>query len=296
MKKITFGLLSLFALQTSAQTIPNASFDVWNTPVGTSYQEPDLWSTSNATLSQLGVAANVSEETTTFHSAPSAAKLTTTSLFGGAAIASGALSSGNIVYANQTLTFNGGFHFTSRPGQLTGWFKYAPTGTDSCAVWVLLTKWNAGVRDTIAYGMMWENHPVNDWSQFAVTLNYNNSSDSPDTALIVALSSKRIVAIGGVAGSTLWLDDLLFQFGAGIDNVGSAMPVNVYPNPAQNRLMLDVVPGQYSNASVYDMTGRLVNTLTLQGNAVDVSALNNGQYVVELRNRDGVLRSTFAKQ
>jgi len=47
---------------------------------------------------------------------------------------------------------------------------------------------------------------------------------------------------------------------------------------------------------VYDMTGRLVNTLTLQGNAVDVSALNNGQYVVELRNRDGVLRSTFAKQ
>jgi hypothetical protein len=294
MKNFTFGLFMLLGSSAFAQSVPNGDFETWSDP-----NTPANWAVSSTTLAPLGVAPNVSQETTNPGEGSSSVKLTTASFNAGpvSIAASGAISSGTITYANNTLEFGGGFPFTTRPGQLTGVYKYTPTGVDSSYVWVLLSRWNTTTnqRDTVATGAWWNNQTVNAWTPFGVTLNYLSALD-PDTALIVALSTKRIAVIGGSAGSALWLDDMAFEFGAGVNDLNNVKTINAYPNPATDVLNIEMNAGDYTKALVYDMTGRLVNTLAIEGTSVNVSALNEGQYVMEMRNNNGRVRLIFAKQ
>lgn len=303
MKNFTFGLFMLLTLiGTSAfAQIPNAGFETWVTPSGASFTVPEFWATSNESLSQLPVpaAANVTQETGSVAEGTSAVKLTSTGILGGFAVASGAISSGNITYdaANTTLTFDGGFPFTERPGQLVGKMKYTPVGTDSAYIWVLLTRWNTATsaRETVGFGAHSYATAVAAYETFGVTIDYT-STEFPDTALIVALSTKKIVATGAAPGSTLWLDDLSFEFGAGVNGLNNVKTINAYPNPATDVLNIEMNAGDYTMANVYDMTGRLVNTLAIEGTSVNVSSLNDGQYVMEMSNNNGRVRLIFAKQ
>jgi len=290
MKKFTLVLFLLAGHFAHAQ-VPNGGFETWTDTI-----TPANWATSNDPLSGLGVAPNVMQEMTSPGAGSSSIKLVTTAFNVGVPVsAAGAISSGTIEYANFTLEFAGGFPFTERPGQLTGVYKYTPVGTDSCAIWVLLTRWNGTSRDTVAYGSMWNNQAVGSWTDFGVTLNYMSTED-PDTALIVALSTKRIVVVGGVGGSTLWLDDMAFEFGASVEGINKVKSINAYPNPANDRLVIEAAADEYTEARVFDMTGRLVNTLAIENNGVNVSTLTNGNYVLEVTGRNGVARTAFSKQ
>ncbi|HZG01292.1 MAG TPA: PCMD domain-containing protein [Chitinophagales bacterium] len=298
MKKFTLVLCLLAGHFAHAQ-VPNGGFEIWQTPTGASYMEPQSWTTSNGPLSDLPVPApaNVTQETTTVAEGTSAVKLTTSSILGGAAQASGAISSGNITYdpINTTLTFDGGFAFTDRPGSLTGMLKYTPVGGDTAHIWIVLTRWNAGMRDTIAMGSVLHAAATATYVPFGVVLNYM-STEEPDTALIVALSSKRIVILGGAPGSTLWLDDLALEFGASVEGINNVKSINAYPNPANDRLVIEAAADEYTEARVFDMTGRLVNTLPIENNGVNVSTLTSGNYVLEVTGRNGVARTAFSKQ
>jgi hypothetical protein len=94
----------------------------------------------------------------------------------------------------------------------------------------------------------------------------------------------------------LWLDKLAFEFAAGVNGVNNVKTINAFPNPTTDRLNIEMNAGEYTNANVYDMTGRLVNTLAVEGTSVNVSTLNDGQYLIEMSNEKGRVRLTFSKQ
>lgn len=303
MKK--FKLLFALTVVTAAAfaQVPNNNFELWETETGMTSEEPTFWSTSNPTVEQPPVssAANVTKATGADAYNTTSVKLLSIPVFG-VFKATGALVSGTIEFVQSpsyAFLFTGGFPYTSRPGFLTGYYKYTPATNDSGRISVLLTKWNMSsqTRETVATGAWYPKNATAGYEQFGVQLNYTAGpigDQNPDTALIVILSSNDMVASGS-AGSTLFVDDLLFQYGASINEV-TASSINVYPNPATDRLIMDVIPGEHSIANIYDMTGRLVNKLNVTGNSIDVSVLNNGQYILELRNDNGMSRSTFAKQ
>ncbi len=282
---IALCLLSTFAF---AQ-IPNNGFEDWFTPAGESYMNPVEWGSSNDVGAQLpSPFVNVTKETTDPGDGTSSLKLETINIV--LTNVAGVALTGEITYSGN-LSFSGGFPFTSRPGQLTGKLKYSPAAsTDSSFIYVVLFKWNSALnkRDTIAIGTEITG-AVNSWASFGATLNYN-SPDNPDSALVLLSSSKGFL---GSAGSKLWIDDLSFQFEAGTNDITSN-PLSVFPNPAQNVLYLNAIPGQYSTVSVYNYAGMLLMNASVNGNAIDISSLSNGTYIVSVTENSGIVsRSLF---
>lgn len=70
-----------------------------------------------------------------------------------------------------------------------------------------------------------------------------------------------------------------------IDDVESATPVQIYPNPAQNYFVVRGIEGLQS-VTVYSMTGaRMIETTVEDEGRVDVSSLKTGVYMVKINNR-----------
>ncbi len=104
----------------------------------------------------------------------------------------------------------------------------------------------------------------------------------------------------GGTWSTCNLVNVAFATGVGdvkIEQVGQTKKLNIYPNPAVgNKLKVDFVAQNTSvvEAKVYDLTGRTVLSHTFgnaykgqEGYGLDISAINKGMYILELR-QDGV--------
>jgi hypothetical protein len=70
--------------------------------------------------------------------------------------------------------------------------------------------------------------------------------------------------------------------------------VIIYPNPVNNNLNI-AWDGLFA-AKIYDMHGRLIHKIT--SNAIDVSFLNPGLYLIFIENEKGEIlaRSKFIKQ
>ena len=68
----------------------------------------------------------------------------------------------------------------------------------------------------------------------------------------------------------------------GIDDVKSAATCRVYPNPTQDRLVIENAEGE--KVYIFDLNGRLLQTANLQdGNAIlNVSPLPQGEYLLLL--------------
>lgn len=82
--------------------------------------------------------------------------------------------------------------------------------------------------------------------------------------------------------------------GVGLNHFNTSLPLQVYPNPVRDVL-------QFSNAlsakiMVYDFAGRLVLVNENNNGAIDVSSLQNGLYVIELRDGEQVYQSKFIKE
>lgn len=299
MKKTLLALFSLCSFGAVAQTVPNGDFELWFQDV--TYEVPIGWTTSGERLSTLlGQPSNVFQDVDnnfTGDGGTSTPKLVTSQVAMGPVTfnVAGAISSGEIVYNNGTFSFIGGFDFTDRPGSLTGHYRYQPQGIDSCHIWVQLTRWNMATnsREIIASGSMWDNNTVNDYTYFEVPLSYT-SNLPPDTALIVALSSKSVVFLTGTPGSTLWVDGLNFEYSAGVVTP-SFTNADVYPNPADAMLKIAGTE-QYVQARIYDLTGRLAQVVGVVNNTINIADLQSGQYIVELvNNGSSKARTTFTK-
>ncbi len=309
MKKLFTTLsLAIIGFGAIAQgVIPNGNFSTWTGTAGSGFEKCANWKLSNDTINNLlAQAGNVYENNsngTFFLTAPSLqlfnksyTPLTTAVKVPGVAV-SGANSTITINPVTNQFSFSGGYPFTDRPDSLKGYMGYmAGAGTDTASIAVVLSKWNAGLnkRDTVAIAVRKINLP-RAFGPFADTLHYFTATP-PDTCMIVIMSSTSFQAID--LTSMLYVDDLSF---AGIDNTQFPSPsgigstdnkttLTVFPNPAGNSLTIASNASVGSKVVFVNLLGQPVKTVLLSSKEqrVDVADLQNGVYVYELINREGI--------
>ncbi len=103
--------------------------------------------------------------------------------------------------------------------------------------------------------------------------------------------------------NNLYLDDINIDGTTGLSSQPSLAAVNIYPNPANNFLNIDLTGiGSDRNIGIriVDMTGKTVhatsNNMGGQLLRVETSNISTGLYIVELSGVDGVVRLPFTKQ
>lgn len=91
-------------------------------------------------------------------------------------------------------------------------------------------------------------------------------------------------------------DSIFVDVCTGLAQGNTTGSIRVFPNPATETLQLTTVPAG-TQLEVFDATGRLVMAQTAQPQ-INISALENGSYVLALRNASGIVieRIAFVKQ
>jgi len=289
MNRITLSLfiLIVFCFNSSAQQIPNGSFETWTNG------EPDAWNTTNQSIPGFGTFTTVAREISAPQQGSSSAKLTTITktipFIGTKLTIPGVLTLGilNIDPIAQTATVSGGYPFTGMPEKLTGYLKYQPVNNDICAMGWGLTKWNNGVRDTIGFGAFDTIGTINTWSYFEIPLKYL-ISEVPDTLNILFLNSNPIDGIDHT-GTNLWIDNLSFVYGTvGIEGITFAKDLRIYADPYSKQLILSSTFGSQENVdiSLFNMAGAETRhwkrSMQLSTEHLDVSNLIPGTYVIRI--------------
>ena len=69
----------------------------------------------------------------------------------------------------------------------------------------------------------------------------------------------------------------------------------LYPNPVSDQLFISSENTIIENITVYSLTGKIVLDLENETNSIDVSALTNGVYIIELSTAKGKSINKFVK-
>lgn len=277
MKKL-YTLISVICLGSTlwAQTIPNASFENWNTSQG--FAEPDGWATFNILALFTGADYGVTQES------PGAAgnyycKLTCTDDGTGAASPAVALTGSlNLLSGSGSA----GFPVNSLPSFLSGQYRASVNGDDIAGVICFFTKWNAanGASDTLAIGSQQFIGSQPTWANFDAPI-IPMMTGVPDTCIIF------MIAGGGNVpeiGNYMDIDDLHFSNSVSVSEA-DANPFRMYPNPAHNTLNLDLSRLQNNaDVTIYAASGAMVRREQLKNamNAMDISDLSAGLYTIQI--------------
>jgi len=282
-----------------SQTIPNSSFENWSNQ-GTFENPTGGWFTANGISTQPYPDYGVSK-TTDRVDGLYAAKLVTGIVDGtvyGMGIDTTAILSTGFVTASGPIY---GFPYNQRPLTLKFYYKYFPVNDlreDTARIYVVLEKWDAimGDRTKIGKGYLKLVDSVPNYTQGIINISYN-SQDIPDTATIDITSSlswfsKNTEETGYTKfiGSTLFIDKLEFETGAGISEESVSVKFNVYPNPASDIINLNISGNSNIGLTlnIYDVMGALVKSETLKQNQqqINIGNLSNGIYMVEIKSKE----------
>ena len=194
-----FTLVSIFfiTLSVNAQiALPNPGFEAWST-IGI-YENPDNWSTLNASTATLGVLTALKATGADVYSGNTAIKLITKQVL--SFTANGIATTGSINTSTQTIS--GGIPYTGRPDSISGWYKYVSVGGDNGFVAFTLLD---AQEDTIGFANFTTPAAnVGSYTYFKVAVNYF-SSGTPTLSRCLLSSSAGFTA---VVNSTLFIDDL----------------------------------------------------------------------------------------
>ncbi len=191
-----------------------------------------------------------------------------------------------------------------RPVYLKGWYKFTAVNGDSASAVLLVSKWNSTTkkRDTIGFGKQVFKNEVSTYTEFTVTMDYTYPSSGLEsdsiTLLTVASAGFSVINfMGGVGqpGNTLYIDDLMLGYPAGIEQ--TLMPdvaVKVYPNPAKDVITIELSEQvKEGTLEVYTMDGKMVTTYSVNEikNSLPVYSLANGSYYFKLKDGKQVLNT-----
>lgn len=213
MKNLLFVIILIpgFLLSLHSQQVPNGSFESWTG------NTPNFWDTSNENI--IGTQyTTVSKVTTNVQHGTAAVKVTTERRYVflvGYITLPGILTLGDFVmdYIAQTGVINGGEPFAYRPTSLKGYYKRTQVTGDSALVGLGFSKWNpvTNKRDTVGLGVGYFNQTVSTWTQFDIPIDWT-SPEFPDTFNIIIASSDVVYGSTFVEGSTIWIDNLYFEY------------------------------------------------------------------------------------
>ena len=97
----------------------------------------------------------------------------------------------------------------------------------------------------------------------------------------VPLATATMDSTGAVKNVT-WL--VAYLGSVGINDIPSSSSINVFPNPAQNQITFDVDATKVNSISIYDVTGRLIDSSPVSTNHVIINTSDymDGIYVYSL--------------
>jgi len=143
------------------------------------------------------------------------------------------------------------------------------------------------------------------WTQLSYTMSPGGSWDfyySGDVDLSAYESTSAYVAFlytsTSSSGATWELDNILItgEIEIGIDENNLANMLNVYPNPADDHIVVEMNIDNYDQIMIFDNTGNAVRTESVEGLKVqiDLSGLKPGLYFIQVRS-NGTLPSVVKK-
>lgn len=93
------------------------------------------------------------------------------------------------------------------------------------------------------------------------------------------------------------VDITLINQTVGVESKLSDMNIKLYPNPATEKLYIEI-PQEEAEISIYNIQGaELLNIMMFEGrNEVDLSTIKDGIYLVKLKTSNGVATERFVKQ
>lgn len=282
-----FLAMLLFISNIISGQIPNNSFENWTAING--YSTPDNWDNLNPVTSSSNIFTCLQGNP---NNQGSMYLYLISKNIPGKGVVPGKVVSGKI----DTVTFEpiSGFAYTNRPLQLNYSMQYMPYDpTDSINVSVLITKWNNGNlnRDTIAYGANYYNAMAHQWMLGSTYLNYISNA-IPDSAIITISSSSK----NPKEGSYIYIDDLQFDGTfTGIEEQ-TAFNYNVYPNPTEGVLNINMADHSVFTANVYNTLGMQVYSgkaiSTLQ---IELSSYPAGIYFLNIHSKQGITTQKIIK-
>jgi hypothetical protein len=281
------GFLVLIFLEAEGQTvIPNGGFETWIN-YG-SYEEPQYWDTPNDETAPIPFfGKEVVVKSTDHNSGSYSAELVTQQiiLYGNIP---GFITLGNLNVDLQTLTYtlNGGVPIADMPTHLMGYYKYFPKGGDSCSIGILLTKYNAGIIDTVGYGYFSAHDTVTEWTHFSAWIDYI-IQEQPDTMNVMAISSAEETTLD--EGTTLYVDDLYLDYTVGVPGHDPATGISVYQDKETGRLLVffDFDRLQPVSVMLYGMTGQIAaklpgSVVRNDRQIISYASLRPGIYILEI--------------
>lgn len=298
MKRTLVTLLCILSLELFAQQLPNNSFETWEPQLNGTYEEPggNWWATLNF-LRGFGPTAPVTVKKTTDAQAGQYAAEITTGEFGSFTIP-GLLVSGEVGelnLQNPTDIIKRGKPFTAMPASISGYYKYSPVNGDSAVVNAMLTKYNTATskRDTLAFAEKLFYSNVGSYTAFNADFNYTIPDVTPDTIIVVLVSSAGAQSLAGQVGSKLFVDNLELSYVQGIQmDLFNAIDVRAYPNPTVDRLVFNTAePSSNRQVILYNQFGKQCHAIPFTSTSIetDISHLSSGKYLFAVHEGDKVV-------
>jgi hypothetical protein len=281
---LAFLVAAFFAA--SAQTIPNAGFETWTSPLN-----PDGWATySSAFGTNIGLAA---KDTADKAVGTSSIRIYNDSVPGQPAygVVGGLVSLGSASFGAQGASFKG-VPFPYRPDTLFFAYKYTSTGADTAGVTLVMTKNGAtvfaGGYNSVGFGL----NKLSQWGLIyaPITSLYANGTITPDSLIIQFTSS---VLDQPIKGSELHVDQVFFSASSpatGINDVSNNIEVSIFPNPATDQLNITAdLNLEGHQVVITDMNGKLVRIrpLTNGVNSIELSDVASGNYIYRIADKAG---------
>jgi hypothetical protein len=99
--------------------------------------------------------------------------------------------------------------------------------------------------------------------------------------------------VGNQDGNVTFYENLALA--TGINEVKKSL-INVYPNPVQNQLFIELDNQEVTEITILDYAGRIVKTINGNATTVNVSDLTKGIYILKVTTEKGVSANRFIKQ
>ncbi|MFM1875491.1 MAG: hypothetical protein RL266_1228 [Bacteroidota bacterium] len=271
---------------------PNIDFENWETlsgPISNQYEEPVGYGTSNectALINQFAVT-----KSSDAHSGSYSVRMETFQAFGNIK-ANGVITTAEMICLAAGGGQQGGISYTEEfPDSLIGWYKYAPANNDSAYSQIMFLSNND--QDTTCFTRL-DLHAAAEWTRFSVAICPGVTGSAEKLSLFFS-SSWGDGSLGQAeVGSILYIDDIQFLTTVGIDEAPSENTWNVYPNPTEGVLNVQVLKGAQAEIQILDLAGKLVKVATVNdaGQTVDLSELKDGIYIYRLKSIDDVTLRT----
>lgn len=298
----------------SQTTITNGGFEAWGNAAPGVAAEPTGWY-SNKSGSAIAKLANAIcfKDNSIVHTGTASVRVETINYLGTAvngAVTTGVINAPSFAKAEGyigTINFSSSSDvrrraFVGRPDSIVGWYQYTSGGTgEQPKVRAILhtgdyndpeAPVNSNHPDLSANKIgaaLWIGPTGSSavWKRFSAPFTYTSAA-APAYIMINMTSSANQTT--SITGSKLWIDDLAVIYNSvDINSVDKSQNAKVYNY--NNMLYVDFTAKYegHANVNVYDITGKQVNTTSIdcnQINTIDLSVLNKGIYIYEIKGSD----------